>query len=157
MNLGVVVARKADEAAFAGFLGCFKSFNGSAGREDLLHLVHRRDLVNLPEVYIVSIQSPQGFLKVCLCTLARTSRRFRCKEDVFSERRQHLTIDLFRFPLPVNPGVVEVIDAKLVSAQSDGFGVFVAAQGKSAPSLADDRQSLAGLTENTFGNIAPLH
>src|SRR6516162_7516108 len=156
MNLRVMVACKANKAAFASFLGRFESFNGSAGREDLLHLVHRGDLVNLPQVYIISLQSSQGFLEVCHRSLARTLRGFRREEDLLSVWRQHVAVYLFRFPLPVNPGVVEVIDAEFVGAECNILCVLVTAQRESAASLTDDRQSLASFPEDPLGNIAPL-
>ena len=151
-----MVACKANKAAFASFLGRFESFNGSVGREDLLHFVHRGDLVNLPQVYIISLQSPQGLLEVCLRPLARTLRGLSGEKNVLSEWSQYGAVDLFRFPLPVNPGVVEVIDAEFVSAKRNVLCVFVTAHRESTTSLTDDRQSLARFPEDPFGNVAPL-
>src|SRR5437762_14196606 len=101
MNLRVMVACKANKAAFASFLGRFESFNGSAGREDLLHFVHRGDLVNLPQVHIISLQSPQGLLEVCLRPLARTLRRLGGGKNVLPQGSQSGPRDWFRFPLPL--------------------------------------------------------
>src|SRR6266571_2265144 len=156
MNLRVMVACKANKTAFASLLGRFESFNGSAGREDLLHFVHRGDLVNLPQVYMISLQSPQGFLEVCLRPSARTLGGFRRQKDMLSVRRQHVSVDLFRFPLPVNPGVVKIIDPEFVGAQRNSLCIFVAAQRESTTSLTDDRQSLASFAEDPLGNITPL-
>ena len=48
VDLGIVVAGKSNEAAFAGLLGGFEGLDGAARSEDLLHLVHGAYLVHLP-------------------------------------------------------------------------------------------------------------
>ena len=156
MNLRVMVARKAHEAAFAGLLGRFESFNGSAGRKDLLHLVHRGDLVNLPKVQVIRLQCAQGFFEVGLGSLARTLRGFRGEKNIFSEWRQHVSVDLFRFPIPVNPGAVKVVDAEFVGAKGNGLGVFVTAHRESPAGLADDRQPLSCLPKHSLGDVTRL-
>src|SRR5208282_2343047 len=72
------------------------------------------------------------------------------------EGRQHFSVHLFRFSLPVNPRAVEVIDAEFVGAQGDSFGVLVTAHWKSAAGLADDRQPFARFPEHPLGNVARL-
>src|SRR5271157_5532028 len=59
MHVRVLVAAKADEANFALFLGFLQGFGRTAGTNEELGIILKNDAVNLPEVEVVGLVSPQ--------------------------------------------------------------------------------------------------
>src|SRR3989442_12923932 len=111
-----MMAREAHKAAFTSLLGRDESFDGSARREDLLNFVHGGNLVNLPEIDVIGLQGAQGLVEVRLGSLAAALRGLSGQENVLSEWRQDISIHLFRSSIPVEAGIVKIIDGELLSA-----------------------------------------
>src|SRR5450759_4195038 len=112
-----MMAREANKAALTRFLRRFEGFNCAAGSEDLLHLIQHPHLMNLPEIDVVRLQSPQGLFEIRFRALTSTLGRFRREKNVLPEWRQDISVDLFRSPVPVDPGGIEIVDAEFVGAQ----------------------------------------
>src|SRR6185437_13885104 len=138
MNLRVVVAGEPNEATLPSLLGRLERFDCAARREDLLHFVHRADLVNLPKIDMVGLQGAQGLFYIRFRAFAAALWRLRRQKNILAKRREYVAVDLFGFSIPVNASGVEVIDAKFVSAQRKRFGVLVTAHRKPSAGLADD-------------------
>ena len=58
------MSREPNEAAFASFLGRLESLDRTARPEDLLDFAHFTDLMDLPQVQVVGLESAQRFLEI---------------------------------------------------------------------------------------------
>src|SRR5271167_3741506 len=152
-----MMAREAHKAAFASLLGRDESFDGSSRGEDLLNFVHCGNLVNLPEIDVIGLQGAQGLVEIRLGSLAATLRGLSGQENILSEGRQDISIHLFRSSIPVYAGIVKIIDAEFVGAQGNGLRVLVAAHGKSAARLSDDRQLLTRSSQCPLWDVYRLY
>src|SRR5262245_16730549 len=111
MNVGIVVAREADEPALAGFLGGLEGLNRAAWSKHLLNFFQFIYRVNLPKIHVVSLQPFEREVQFLFRLFPCPFHGLRRHEDVLSKWWQNFTIDLLRAPIPVAMGIVEVVDA----------------------------------------------
>lgn len=57
MDLRIVVAGEADEAAEAFLFGFFEGFDGTSGSEDFFYLIAFADEVGLPEIDVIGFEA----------------------------------------------------------------------------------------------------
>src|SRR5207245_835395 len=104
----------ADESALARLLGGFEGFNGAARSENLLDFRQFTDLVDLPQIKIVGFHGTERSMQITFGAGAGSLGRLRRQKDVLAERRQNSSVNLFRLAVPVDPGIVEIIDPQVV-------------------------------------------
>src|ERR1700733_2036794 len=99
---------------------------------------------------MVCLQRAQRRRQIRFGALTAALRRFCSQKNVLAERRQHRSINLFRFPVPVNARRIEIIDAKFIGPQGNRLRFFESTQGKPPAGLANDGQLLTGFSESAL-------
>src|SRR5262245_16416931 len=156
MNVGIVVAREADEPTLTGFLGRLESLNCAAWSKDFLNFFQFIYSVNLPKIDVVSLQPLERKVQFLFRLFPRPFHRLRRHEDVLSKWWQDFTIDLLRAPIPVAMGIVQAVDAKIIGFSHNGSRLFSRNQWKSATGLSNDRKTLPGFAKDSSRNVTRL-
>src|SRR5215469_16255844 len=131
MNLGTLVSRESDEADFAGFFRFENSFESSARSEDSVGISIANHLVELQQVNVVRLKTPQRFLDL------RGGTRF-CPAINFRHQKGFVTITILEGLTHANFALAAVI----VPAVIQEIESFV-------EGLANDRDAFVGITLRT--------
>lgn len=150
---GVLVAGEADEAHFALLLRLEQGFGGAAGGEDELGVVEIDDLVDLPDIEVIGLQTAEGILEhahghgLAPAVGADLGHEHGLVAPAFQRGAEAR----LAFAVVIFPGVVEEIDAGLEGLMDDLFRDFRVGRGaemKSAQAESGDLQ--AGFAEGLF-------
>ena len=138
MDFGVVMAGEAEEAALAGLLRGFESFDGAAGTEDAVHIRLLLNAVHLPEIDVIGLQGLEGNVELVFGVFPDSFGALGGEEDILADVGEDIAVHLFGMSVPVRVGAIEVIQAEVVGVADVGAGGFlVTEQRQASAALAD--------------------
>ena len=125
VNLRVFVAREADEAHLALALRLLERLDRAAGREVQVGVVVVDDFVNLPEVEVVGLQSPQRLFELAQRrpSVAPVRADLRHQENFFAPPTERLAHQLLAVAFVVLPRVVHEGEARVNRLVRDADGL----------------------------------
>src|SRR3954470_11960136 len=113
MHSRILMPSKADKTHFALLFRLLQSLGGAIRPHEQLGIVIECDAMNLPEIEMVGLQTPQRLLKHPHCEIFVASVRayFGHQEDPFPLATQRRTHPVFGFSAMIFPAIIEKCDA----------------------------------------------